>query len=66
MNSREKFQISKLSIRRLNSPHDDCNAVNLETIVFGDKTLEKHGFHGGPQSFGIPVPDPAIRDYLLR
>ena len=42
--------MSKLSIRRLNSPSDDSNAVNLETIVLGDKTLKKYGFHGGPQS----------------
>ena len=33
--------MSKLSIRRLNSPSDDSNAVNLETIVLGDKTLKK-------------------------
>ena len=33
--------MSKLSIRRLNSPSDDSNAANLETIVLGDKTLKK-------------------------
>ena len=34
----ERFKMSKLPIRRLNSPHDDSNSVNLETIVMGDTT----------------------------
>ena len=33
--------MSKLSIRRLNLPHHDSKAVNLETIVMGGKTLKK-------------------------
>ena len=33
--------MSKLSIRRLNLPLHDSNAVNLETIVMGCKTLKK-------------------------
>ena len=40
----------KLSIHRLHLPLHDSNAVNLETIDLGGKTLKNYGFYGGPQS----------------
>ena len=40
-NSRERFEISKLSIRRLNLPYHESKAVNLETIVTDGKSVKK-------------------------
>ena len=40
-NSRERFEISKLSIRRLNLPYHESKAINLETIVTDGKTVKK-------------------------
>ena len=45
-----------LSILRPHIPLNDCNAVTLETIELGGKTLQNYGFNRDPQSIRCKLP----------